>query len=299
MKKLNLNMRMKKFTRIVQSNILAGLLILLLYSCAEKRWDGYYIKPDYLKAGSIMNVLLETSDYSEFARLLRKTGYDSLLRRNENFTVFALKNGSFSSIDTTSDLVALKKILGMHILPLALFKEKMGNNNFLSLSGKPLKFAVTPDGETANNIIISSFDKRVVNGVVHEVRNVIMPLPNIYNFVVTNPDYSLFKNYIDASYATVMDTANNLTISYDTLGHPVYRQPIVYKQFSNYMSLVKIDAEDVLSTIFLPTVSAMNNNYSKMLAAREGNMNLIIPKLDSTPWRYHYWLLFHPEEYCL
>ncbi len=46
------------------------------------------------------------------------------------------------------------------------------------------------------------------------------------------------------------------------------------------MRLVKIDTEMVRSSIFLPTASTMNKVFSKMLAAREGNLNHIIPKLN-------------------
>jgi uncharacterized surface protein with fasciclin (FAS1) repeats len=273
---------MKKSIKIVPNKILAGLLILLLYSCQDKKWDDYYSKPDYLEEGSIMHILSGTSDYKEFSGLIRKTGYDSLLSRNEMFTVFALKNGSFSSIDTTSDLVGLKKIMGMHILPMVVFKDRMSNNNYLSLTGKALKFSETPEGETVNKITFSLFDKRVLNGVIHEVKSVIIPLPSLYELVVTDPDFSSLKlkSYIDSSYTRIVDTQNNKTIGFDTLGLPIYRTPIIYKQSSDYMSLVKIDNEMVLSTLFLPKESAMNSCFSKMLAAREGNRNLITPRLN-------------------
>ena len=208
---------MKKLTKIGQSKILTGLLILMLYSCSEKKWDEYYAKPEYLKGGSIMNFLAMTPDYKEFSGLLMKTGYDSLLKRSEAFTVFAPKNGSFSGIDTTSDIVALKKMMGMHILPSAIFKENMSNNYYLSLSGKPLKFADTPGGETVNKIKISSFDKRVFNGVVHEIANVIMPFPNINDFVRSDPDFLRLKDLYSTRVIRVfLDVAKNTVIGYDT-----------------------------------------------------------------------------------
>ena len=267
--------------KIVQNKLLAGLLILLAYSCSDKKWDNYYEKPDYLKEGSIMNVLEATSDFKEFSGLLRKTGYDSLLRTNIIFTVFAPKNGSFTGIDTTTDIAALKKIIGMHIVPkAAIYKDKMGTNFFLTASGKPARFNVTQNGGTVNRIEILSFDKRVLNGVLHEIGSVIMPLPNLYDFVLTNPDLLPYKKYIDSSYTQNVDLLKNRVIGYDSLGKPVYKLPIIYVIQSSYMSLIKIDTEKVVSTVFMPSATARNNLYSKMLAAREGNINLIIPKLN-------------------
>lgn len=267
--------------RILQSKILAGLLILLLYSCQDKEWDKVYVKPDYLKDGSIMDVLAGPSDYREFSGLLRKTGYDSLLRRNNKFTVFAVKNGSFSAIDTISDLVALKKIIGMHILPVEVLFDKMGSNLYLSVSGKPLRFVVKNGTGTVNKInIVPSVEKQVLNGVVHEVESVIMPLKNIYEFILSDPDFDVLHSYIDSSFTKVGDITKNLIIGYDTLGKPIYKPPIIYKQSSPFMNLTEIDSEKVLSTVFVPSASALNNAFSRMLAAREGNVNLIIPRLN-------------------
>lgn len=273
-------MQMKNSIKI-QSKILAGFMILMLYSCSEKKWDEYYNKPVYQKEGSIMDIVAGTSDYKEFSGLLRKTGYDSLLRSNQMLTLFALKNGSFTGVDTTSNIVALKKIIGMHIMPSALYNDKMDNNNVLSLSGKALKFAVTQDGQTVNNIKISSIYRRVSNGVIHDVVNVIMPLPNLYDFVLNDPGLSIFKSYIDSSFTSVVDPVRNIEIGFDTLGLPVYKTPIIYNQNSDYMSLALIDSEMVFSTIFMPTATVFNNLYSKMLVARGGDLNLIVPRMGT------------------
>lgn len=274
---------MKNLKEILQSKMLAGLLILLLYSCMDKKWDDYYVRPAYLKEGSIMHILAGNADYKEFSSLLRKTGYDSLLTRNEMVTVFAPKNGAFGGIDTTSDLITLKKIMGMHIVHALVFKDKMSNNMYLSVSGKPLRFNVTTDGATVNKINILSFDKRVLNGVVHEVESVIIPLPNLYEFVKADSYLSFFKRYIDSSFiaSNIVDVLLNKITGYDTLGNPIYKPPIIYKPgTSDYLQQVPIDDEMELSTIFVPSISALNNNFSKMLAARKGNINLIIPQLN-------------------
>ena len=272
---------MKKSIIIAQSKILAGLLILMLYSCSEKKWDEYYVKPDYLKQGSVMDVLAGNSDYSEFSNLLRQTGYDSLLRKNENFTVFAVKNGSLGAVSGISDVVALKRIVGMHIIRSLVYKDKMANNSYLSASGKQLQFSLAANSVKVNGIVISSFDNRVFNGVVHGIDGVILALPMIYDYVRTRSNLSYFKSFIDSSFVNTINKRLNTVIGYDSLSMPIWKLPITYTPASTYMSLTRIDKEDSLTTIFLPTKTALNNLYAKMLAVNGGNVNLIIPKIPA------------------
>ncbi len=273
---------MKKSIKIVQSKILAGLLILLLYSCSDKKWDEYYIKPDYLADGSIMDVLAENSDYNEFSNLLRQTGYDSLLRKNEIFTVFAVKNGSLGNMSSISDPVELKKSVGMHIVRSAIYKDKLADNNSMSASGKLLMFGSKDDGNvTVNGIVISSFDTRVFNGVIHGIDGSIKALPNFFDYVSNRSNLSFFKSYIDSTFKKTINRKFNTATGYDSLGKPIWKSPIVYTAESKYMALSRIDKDDSLSTIFLPTETAVNNRYATMLAANAGNINLIIPKIPA------------------
>ena len=145
---------MNNSRKIVQFTIMAGLFLLLAYSCTKKSWDDHYAKPDYINQGSIVSFLAGKPAYSQFASLLRKTGNDSLLTQGGSYTVFALKNGSFSGIDTIINTVALKKIIGMHIVPFTVNKEKLVSGSYLSFSGKLLRFSTESGRSKVNNINI-------------------------------------------------------------------------------------------------------------------------------------------------
>lgn len=272
---------MKNIKRTVQFSMLAGLFLLIGYSCAEKNWNDYYIKPDYLKAGSVVSFLASKPEYSQFASLLKKTGNDSLLSLGGSFTVFAVKNGAFTGIDTTTNLVALKKIIGMHILPVTLFKENLSSGDYLSLSGKSLRFNAELGINKVNTIKITDPGTRVLNGMVYDAENLILPLPNILDFLYSDPGYSYWKQLVDSSYTKVIDPALNIRTGYDTLGLPVYKPPFIYKLTSNYLSAVNIDKENILSTMFVPSAMAMNDFFASMIAARGGDRNLIVPKVGA------------------
>lgn len=270
---------MNNSRKIVQFTILAGLFLLLDYSCTKKSWDDHYAKPDYINQGSVVSFLTGKPEYSQFASLLRKTGNDSLLTQGGSYTVFALKNGSFSGIDTIINIVALKKIMGMHIVPYTVNKENLVSGSYLSFSGKLLRFSTESGRSKVNNINILDAGTRVTNGMVYEAGSLIMPLPNILDFINLDPGYSYWKQLIDSSYNITIDPARNIRTGYDSLNVPVYRPPYIYIMRSDYLSAIQIDKENVLSTMFVPNEKAINALSADLLNAHERNASLILPAL--------------------
>ncbi|HEX7904483.1 MAG TPA: fasciclin domain-containing protein [Chitinophagaceae bacterium] len=268
---------MKKFIRMIKSKLVIGLLILTVFSC-NKKWDEHYVTPDYLKNGSVFELLSKNPDYSQFVSLVTKTGYDTILKSGGTYTVFALKNGAFTGIDTTTNIAALKKIIGMHIANSNIYTDGMNNTYILSMSGKLLKFTGTP---SVNGITLKGLNSKAVNGVIQEVERVIFPIANLYDIIATTPELSFFKTYIDSSFKYVVDVDKNIKIGYDTLNQPVYQQPIIYKQLSNYLASTGINNENVVRTVFMPNNTAVNNVIANLLIARAGKANLIIPALNT------------------
>jgi len=271
---------MKKIKKILQNYVVVGLLLATLFSC-NKRWDEYYVKPSFIENGSVYDLLTANSNYSQFVSLIRKTGYDTLLKSHGTFTVFAVKNGAFTGIDTVTNLVALKQIIGMHIAGMTIFTDTMNGTLSLSLSGKLLKFANSQTGLSVNGIVLTGLNQKALNGVVQEVAKVILPASNLYDIIVATPELSLFKTYIDSSFKYVVDVDRNIKIGYDTSNQPIYQTPIIYKQLSNYLQTTGLNNENVIRTVFMPNNTAVNNAISNLLVARSGRTDLIIPRLNT------------------
>ena len=270
---------MKKSKKTERFTILAGFLLLFAFSCTDKNWNDYYDKPDYLEEGTAVAFLAGTPDYSEFAGLLKKTGYDSLLVRGGSYTVFAVKNGAFSGIDTTTDIVALKKIVGMHVLPVHVFKEKMNGTNYLSLAGKQLRFNSDGGTSNVNNVSITDAGIRVQNGLIYTIEKVIMPLPTIAELLIagTDPAYSIYQTYIKFSDDTIIDPEKNIRIGFDSLNNPVYKPPFIYKITNSYLNSNKLDDDNQLSTVFALSETAKSELNSKLLSLRDGKAELMLP----------------------
>ncbi|MDD4921887.1 MAG: fasciclin domain-containing protein [Bacteroidales bacterium] len=267
--------------RNILKNILTVILVLSACSCADQTWDEYYGKPEYVKDGSSFDLLTRNPDYTEFVGLLIKTGCDSILLRSDVHTVFAPKNGSFSDIDTTTNLEELRKTINMHILPSLVYKEKMGNSYKLSVSGKLLKFSTSGQNITVNGAKISSYDLKTSNGLIQGIDTVIVPKSNLYDVVMSDPDLTSFKAFIDSSYESIIDPVNNIKIGFDTLNKPVYQEPINYIVFSRFLEGLKVQNESKLYTGFFPSNQLVDEVVANLIVAKSGHSELIAPRLST------------------
>ncbi len=87
------------------------LLILCILACVgcEKKFDAYYKVPDDL-IGTILDVLKEDGDYSQFILAVELAEFDDILGRTGNFTVFAPNDAAFDSFLSESDYETLEDI---------------------------------------------------------------------------------------------------------------------------------------------------------------------------------------------
>lgn len=265
--------------KLIQKLAVAVAVTLLLFNCSCKKWDSNYPTPSYVTNGGLLSIINKNSNYKEFAGLLRKTGYDSVLRRTDLFTVLALKNGSFSAIDTTN-IPLVKRIIGTHIIPGAIYQQNMSNTTYIAISGKPVYFTST-GGLAANGFALSNTSEKSLNGVVYEIAQAIIPSPNIFEALQANANFSIFSSYIASSYVSIPDPAKNSIIGYDTKNNPIYRVPVIYSPSSDYLNTVKINDEKTLSTAFLPTNTVVNAALARMVQFRAGRSDLIVPRVGT------------------
>lgn len=268
---------MKKLIKKLSIPIAAALL-LLNYSC--KKWDKDYPTPGYVSNGSLLNIINKNSSYKEFSGLLKKSGYDSVLRRTDLYTVLAIKNGAFAGIDTTN-VPLVKRIIGTHIIPTAIYTQGMNNTFFVAVSGKPVYFTQTTGGQAANGFAITATSEKSVNGVIYEIAQAIIPAPNIFEAIQANTNFSFFNSYIISSYVNVPDPSKNSIIGYDTQLNPIYRQPVILMPSSAYLNAAKINDEKTVSTAFIPVNSVVNTVLSRMVQFRGGRTNLVIPRVGT------------------
>jgi uncharacterized surface protein with fasciclin (FAS1) repeats len=105
----------KKMRKSRSGNLLSGivwiailLLTFILFSC-EKKFDEYYKVPEDL-IGTILQVLEEDGNYTQFIKAVELVEYDDVLGVTGNFTVFAPDDNAFAEFFTEYGYNSLEDI---------------------------------------------------------------------------------------------------------------------------------------------------------------------------------------------
>src|SRR4030043_1915648 len=93
------------------SNITFLLLLTLIFifSSCEKKFDEYYKVPEDL-IGTILEVLEEDGNYTQFIKAVELVEFDDVLGKTGNFTVFAPDDQAFQAFFTESGYPSLEDI---------------------------------------------------------------------------------------------------------------------------------------------------------------------------------------------
>lgn len=247
--------------------LFSGILV-SLGSC-ESKFDEYY-DTSAAANGNIYEQLSSNPEYSEFTEILHKTGYDSALVKNQMYTVFAPKNGAFAGIDM-NNIDQLKKIAGMHIVPSAVYQSQMDSCRIKALGGKYLTIYRVNSDYFVNGISISKFNMKVGNGVIHQIELAITPKPNLYEAIATDPDCSMFYNFINQANAKVFDVVHSKKVGVDSLtAKTVYDSVFVIQNY--YLNSTRLNDESVVSTLFVPINAVVSKLLSTSFLVAKGNV---------------------------
>jgi uncharacterized surface protein with fasciclin (FAS1) repeats len=247
------------------ASALTLVLILILACTVNKEWDTYYDHSFGQSGNNILDLLKENKDYSLFYEKVVETGFDTILNKNQYFTLFVPENAAFSNIPEYS-AEQWRAIIGFHICYQSLFSRDFGNKNMLSFLGKYLK--IKADGNNAFSIFEASInmdktDLNCSNGVIHEINRLLIPKQNIYEYIMSlGDDFSLFKKYIHSRDKIAMDYENSTRIGVDENGNTIY--DTVWIKSNSYLDhIAHINDENSSYTGFIirdeQIMQALNN----------------------------------------
>jgi uncharacterized surface protein with fasciclin (FAS1) repeats len=256
---------MMNLKNILKIRTLAPLLLMMVVSCTINReWDDYYDNPGNL-GNNVLDLLKTNDNYSIFYQKVLETGFDTLLRKNQFFTLFVPENSAFNNIpEYTKDQWI--RIIGFHICYLSLFSRDFETESILSISGKYLKINQNEDKSFSVSdarIRGDHTDLNCANGVIHEIDKLLIPKDNMYEYILRLGDeYSLMKKYIHSMDKTAMDYEHSTRIGVDENGNTVY--DTVWISSNTYLDhIARINDETSNYTGFLipdlQIMQALNN----------------------------------------
>ena len=159
-----------------------------------------------------IGIYLETKpDYSSWVKLLKRADLYNALNVNDDFTCFVanneavtryLKEIKFSSIDDLSEEQA-KSVVAYHIVPFTVLNQEALGGQFKdkTVSGSYLLVEADAADPTApkylNGVKIINYNQTVINGVIHELEDVLQPpLYSVGELINASDRYTIFKEAV-------------------------------------------------------------------------------------------------------
>lgn len=240
-------------------SILGPALVLtalgLLQSCImNEEWDPYYHDTPGRVEENVLKIIGEEPDFSLFHEAAMEYGFGDLLSRNQYFTLFVPVNAAFEGLPdyTTGEW---KKIIGFHILYARLFSHDFTDADLLTTIGKYLHL----QGEEGSGFQVSGSvidpqrsDRYCQNGVVHAIDRLLVPKPNLYEYIMSlDSTYSILQDFLNSMDERYIDYEKSERIGVNDSGNAVY--DTVWREENYFLDQIAgLDQEEGAFTGFLP-----------------------------------------------
>ena len=187
-------MKQNKYLGIV---MMAAGLLAATSSCSDFS-DYNDVPSDVSAAGSqtLWENISQNSQLSDFAELVKRTGYDTELNTPRSLTVWAPVNGSFdkSVYDNMSDEDVLKQFVKGHIAEYGHLATGKVEERVHMLNDKSFEFL----GEgtyTFDGVSVTQANLPSSNGVMHVMNGVAQFLPNLYEYLKVGDSIKMLSEH--------------------------------------------------------------------------------------------------------
>ena len=238
----------------MKSKIIIGLLSGLgLFSACNDVWDEHYDRNGSVPNVNLMELIRQDEALSTFARILEKTGADSLLVSSQTYTVWAPVNEALKNVNM-NDEAALRRLVNNHIARYTSPTSTATNKYVYMLNGK--KTTYSADGKFNGATIIGA-DHVAENGLMHKLSDTITYRFNFWEYISVNENYSKVYNFLKRFNKKVYSPSlsagdDSVFVDYNPLlEHRLY-------------GIGMINNEDSLYTMILPDNAAWDVAYARV-----------------------------------
>lgn len=232
-------------------------------SCSDD-WDKHYDKNsnnEDVSPLTLKEYFDGESEYTEFYNLLKSTGIDEELGRNQHLTIFAVKNANYEYVGFEN--LVDTAVAQYHICNLSFgISDLKQGLRIMASSGIYVTITESDGGFYANRFKIES-SKRFKNGVVHEITSLMKPLGNMFEYLkMLNDDYSIIRDSILISNEKRFDRVNSTPIGVDPTGNTLYDS--VFIDYNPIFEKINFGSEFEQFTLFLPNNEVIRSCFETM-----------------------------------
>ena len=217
-------------------------------------WEKYYGNVPKSVNENILTLLASNENYSRFFDVIHEYGFDDLLTRNQYLTVFVPVNQAFDGLPEYSQ-EEWSRIIGFHIIYANLYSRDFADFDLLSMTGKYLNMESLGNNEftiSGSGINMEHVDNFCQNGVVHEIDKLLVPKPNLYEYIIQlGSSYSILKDFLLSMDIRSIDYENSVRIGVNDNGDAVY--DTIWKTENYFLdNIADLNDESEAFTGFLP-----------------------------------------------
>lgn len=162
--------------------LFASVFTLAIISCSNP-WDDRVDNGDANLGVTIDKAIANTSETSEFAKLLDQTGYAEILAASKTYTVFVPTNAALAAVgnDILNNPDALRTFVANHITLTTYSSVRTNQNERVKMFTN--KFVIFKGSTMIDDATIVSADHYAANGVFHIIDKALTPKLNIWQYI--------------------------------------------------------------------------------------------------------------------
>lgn len=243
------------------------LLIVLLLGACQEDWDKHYLldgnEGESNASGTIWEAVCGNPEYSEFVTQAKECGLDSVLRKEQQMTLWVPNNAAMVAL---GDLTKEEKVslLDNHINYVALKANRFFNGQQVkTLAGKNVFLSGAADAWMIDGQQVEPDVALCNNGVVHEVKGLLVPRQNIFEYLSSLGDeYSIVRDTLVNSCIKTFRPDLSFPLGVDEVGNTVYDSVFIYE--SKLLAPGDIREENKEFTLFLPDNEKIRAVYEEV-----------------------------------
>lgn len=234
-----------------------GVIAFSITACTDA-WDDHYSIDNNIASnnGSTLWEIIESdSSLTQFAELLRKTGYDTLLTKDRFYTVWAPINGFTHNVD---DEALEFEFIKNHIADYSHTASGDISKKITMLNEKVMPFVGNTGNYTFKDIPVATANVAAKNGVLHRIGGngeYVVFVPSIWEFIDKHDSITHFRDYIKSETRYILDRNNSIEGPMQN-GQITYLDSVVIESNPWWGRIGALNVEDSSYTMIIPTNAA-------------------------------------------
>lgn len=208
---------------------------------------------------------------TQFAELVRLSGFDKQLNGDQYYTVFAPLNGTFDAdyqrYRAMDPDTILQRFVYSHVASYS--REAMGtiDQAIHSLNDKSFRLQNDADngGYSYGNNHLTTINQPGINGLLHKMNGAVEFLPNVYEYIFDATGCDSVRNFFAKYEVKTLNTKKSTEGDINEMGLMEYTDSVF--DISNLMTATlnaRINVEDSSYTMLLPNDKAYGDAYAKI-----------------------------------